>query len=179
MRKTLFLLLFSVYTPLASQAQGHLEIPRYEAGIQFDINHLDGVDLWGGGAGVRFHYNFSKHLALDSELTFRQHDIALVSGALLPTPGVIGQTTGLFGFRAGTRVEDSGFFAHARAGFLHFGSDNGATLLSRRIFPARSFFALNWERWSSPTGAPPLPPLQSGCRPFLRPVAWACVRAPL
>ena len=49
---------------------------------------------------------------------------------------MVGQTTGLFGLRAGKRVEDYGLFAHARAGFLHFATDKGVTLLTRNTVPA-------------------------------------------
>ena len=111
------------------------EVPRYEVGLQFDFNYLDGVGDWGGGFGGRFHYNFNEHFALDSQIIFRQHDVSVPMGTAVGT-GAIGQTTGLFGLRAGQRVQDIGFFLRARAGFLHFGSDNGVSLLSRNTFPA-------------------------------------------
>ncbi|HKV26131.1 MAG TPA: hypothetical protein VJN93_16165 [Candidatus Acidoferrum sp.] len=119
----------------AAKAQT-LDVPRYELGLQLDFNYLDGIGDWGGGSGVRFHYNFDEHLALDSELLYRQHGVTIFQNPLQPQTGAIGQTTGLFGLRAGQRVEEVGFFVHARAGFLHFGSDNGATLLTRHTVPA-------------------------------------------
>lgn len=85
-------------------------------------------------ASEGLHYNFNEHFALDSQIIFRQHDVSVPMGTAVGT-GAIGQTTGLFGLRAGQRVQDIGFFLHARAGFLHFGSDNGVSLLSRNTFP--------------------------------------------
>lgn len=103
--------------------------------MQADIHHLDGVGEWGGGLGFRFNYNFNEHIALDSELVYRQHDL-LASNGLTTQSAVVGQTTGLFGVRVGKRVEDYGFFAHAGAGFLHFGTDQGVALLTRNTVPA-------------------------------------------
>ena len=137
MRKGLFLLILSCAIPpkLLAQRYHFGEVPRYEVGLQFDFNYLDGVGDWGGGFGGRFHYNFNEHFALDSQIIFRQHDVSVPMGTAVGT-GAIGQTTGLFGLRAGQRVQDIGFFLRARAGFLHFGSDNGVSLLSRNTFPA-------------------------------------------
>jgi hypothetical protein len=96
---------------------------------------LSGVGDWGGGVGGRFHYNFDQHVSLDSELIYRQHNVASFNGTI-PFTGTVGQTTGLFGVRAGQRFDSDGIFFHARAGFLHFGTDQGVTLLSRTTFPA-------------------------------------------
>ncbi|HKW62521.1 MAG TPA: hypothetical protein VJN89_08260 [Candidatus Acidoferrum sp.] len=136
MRMVKFFMIFLCGIPSQLFAQRYYgpEVPRYEFGLQADIHHLDGVGEWGGGLGFRFNYNFNEHVALDSELIFRQHD--LVSSGLTSQSAVVGQTTGLFGIRAGKRVEDYGFFAHARAGFLHFGTDRGVTLLTRDTVPA-------------------------------------------
>lgn len=135
MRRTLFVVIFltGISPQLFAQRYYGSEVPRYEFGVQADIHYLDGVGEWGGGLGFRFNYNFTEHLALDSALIFRQHDL-LASNAT--KTAVVGQTTGLFGVRAGKRVEDYGFFAHARAGFMHFGTDNGVTLLTRNTVPA-------------------------------------------
>ena len=137
MRKAWFLLLLSCGAPPRGCAQQtrYLEIPRYEVGVQFDFNYLSHVGEWGGGFGARFHYNFNEHLGLDSQVTYRQHDISSVCGTSIRS-GVIGQTSGLFGLRAGQRVRDAGLFAEARAGFLHFSRDNGASLLTRDTVPA-------------------------------------------
>lgn len=134
-RVFLVILLCGISPPLFAQRYYDTELPRYEVGVQADIHHLDGVGEWGGGLGLRFDYNFNEHVALDAELVYRQHDLLAPNGVSTQSP-VVGQTTGLFGLRAGKRVEDYGFFANARAGFLHFGSDNGVTLLTRNTVPA-------------------------------------------
>lgn len=137
MRRAVFFAIFlcGISPQLFAQRYYDVEVPRYEVGVQADIHYLDGVRRWGGGLGFRFDYNFNEHIALDSELVFRQHDL-LASNGVTTQSAVVGQTTGLFGIRAGKRVEDYGFFAHARAGFLHFGTDQGVTLLSRNTVPA-------------------------------------------
>ena len=137
MRRAVFLgiLLFGIPPQLFAQTYYGPEVPRYEFGVQADIHHLDGVGEWGGGLGFRFNYNFNENIALDSELIYRQHDL-LASNGLTTRSAVVGQTTGLFGVRVGKRVEDYGFFAHAGAGFLHFGTDKGVALLSRNTVPA-------------------------------------------
>jgi hypothetical protein len=131
----LLALTFLVPQRLHAQWQHYEEVPRYEVGVQADITRLDGVGEWGGGIGGRFLYNFDQHFALDSELTYRQHDIATLAGTALGTT-VVGQTSGLFGIRAGQRTGDVGFFAQARAGFLHFGNSNGVSLLTKNTLPA-------------------------------------------
>jgi len=135
MRLALFSIVVLFCFPVAARSQGPLDVPRYEAGLQFDFNYLDGVGEWGGGFGARFHYNFDSHFAFDSELLYRQHNVSAFSGAT-PALATVGQTTGLFGLRVGQRSGEVGFFAHARAGFLHFGTDNGQTLLTRTTVPA-------------------------------------------
>lgn len=137
MRRAAFfaILLFGISPQLFAQRYYGEEVPRYEVGVQADLHYLNGVREWGGGLGFRFNYNFNEHIALDSELVFRQHDL-LASNGVGTQSAVVGQTTGLFGVRAGKRMEDYGFFAHAHAGFLHFGTDQGVTLLSRDTVPA-------------------------------------------
>jgi hypothetical protein len=137
MRRSVLLAVFLCGIPSRLLAQRYYgpEVPRYEIGMQADIHRLDGVGEWGGGLGFRFNYNFNEHVALDSELVYRQHDL-LASNGVTPQSPVVGQTAGLFGLRAGKRVEEYGLFAHARAGFLHFGTDKGVTLLTRNTVPA-------------------------------------------
>ena len=117
-------------------------------GSQFDFHYLEGVGDWGGGFGPRFHYNFNDHFALDSELTYRQHNVPAFSGTI-PTWLVIGQTTGLFGVRGGQRVQDFGLFVQARAGFLHFGSNQGVSLLTPNTVAACNVGGVI-ERYSGP-----------------------------
>lgn len=137
MRWALPLFVLSCYLSPALSAQGRYDygVPRVEIGAQFDINNLDGVGVWGGGFGVRFHYNFTEHVALDSSLTYRQHNLLAGPPPALVSPA-IGQTNGLFGARMGQRVDHYGFFAHARGGFVHFGSAHGVTLLTKNTVPA-------------------------------------------
>jgi hypothetical protein len=120
---------------LHAQSRQYTDVPRYELGVEANINYLDGVGEWGGGIGGRFHYNFDQHFALDSELTYRQHELLVLAGPSVAT-AVVGQTSGLFGIRAGQRDGDYGFFAEARAGFLHFSNNNGVSLLTRNTVPA-------------------------------------------
>jgi hypothetical protein len=135
MRLAMLLCVTAIFIPqgLRAQWQSYTETPRYELGLQVDVAYLNGVSDWGGGAGVRFHYNFDEHFALDSELTYRLHNV-FTSNAL--SSATVGQTSGLFGIRAGQRVRDVGFFAQARAGFLHFNNNNTASLLTRNTVPA-------------------------------------------
>jgi hypothetical protein len=150
MRMAAFFLVTIVLVPqtLHAQMRQNSDLPRYELGIEANINQLDGVGVWGGGIGGRFHYNFDQHFALDSELTYRQHDIATLSGLSLNT-AVVGQTSGLFGVRAGQRDGEYGFFAQARAGFLHFSNGNGASLLTRDTVPAFDVGG-SFERYHGP-----------------------------
>jgi hypothetical protein len=150
MRWPLLLLVCAILIPqgVHAQLQHYSDLPRYELGVQANINHLDGVEQWGGGIGGRFHYNFDQHFALDSELTYRQHDIATLSGLSLNT-AVVGQTSGLFGVRAGQRDGEYGFFAQARAGFLHFSNGNGTSLLTRNTVPAFDVGG-SFERYHGP-----------------------------
>ena len=137
MRRATALLIFlcGISPRVFAQRYYSLETPRYEVGVQADLHYLGEVGRWGGGLGFRFNYNFNEHTALDSELVFRQHDLLASNGGSTQS-AVIGQTTGLFGVRVGKRVEEYGFFAHARAGFLHFGTDKGVTLFTRNTVPA-------------------------------------------
>jgi hypothetical protein len=133
-RAALFLILLSLWSSKGVHGQGSLNIPRFETGLQLDVSYLDGVGNFGGGLGGRFDYNFTQHVAFDSEVLYRQQGVTTSSGSTL-VPGSISQTTGLFGIRAGQHEENVGFFFHARGGFLHFGNDNGVTLLSRNTVP--------------------------------------------
>jgi hypothetical protein len=136
MRRIVLLFIFVLLIAAKTYAQGrYSDLPRFEVGAQFDFNYLDAVNVWGGGFGVRFNYNFTEHVALDSSLTYRQHDLLAGTPPALVSP-VIGQTNALFGARVGQREDRYGFFAHARGGFVHFGSSEGVTLLTRNTVPA-------------------------------------------
>lgn len=118
MRKPAILLLLFSALPTYAPAQSSPDFRRYEVGAQFDVSYLSGVGDWGGGFGARLHYNFDEHFALDSELIFRQHDVASFNSTTA-FPGTVGQTTGLFGVRAGngSTVTDS-FFMLERDFFI-------------------------------------------------------------
>jgi hypothetical protein len=123
MRNAVFLLILACGTPpgVSAQRYSESEVPRYELGGQFSLVHIEGLSPT-LGVGASLHYNFNEHFALDSQFTF---------------PAGEGHTTFLTGVRAGRRVEDYGFFLHARGGFLHYITDTGAApLLSRNTFPA-------------------------------------------
>lgn len=111
---------------LASVPAAKSQVFRYEVGVQFNLSPMTEVG-GGGGFGATFHYNFNDHLALDSQLTYRRKTVR--------TSDDIGQTQFLTGIRAGQRIEDVGLFAHARAGFVHFGSVNGLSVVSRTTVP--------------------------------------------
>jgi hypothetical protein len=150
MRWPLLLLVCSILIPpgVHAQLQHYSDLPRYELGLQANIHYLDGVGEWGGGIGGRFHYNFNHHFALDSEFTYRQHDLLVLAGTS-PASRVVGQTSGLFGIRAGQRHGDVGIFAEARAGFLHFSNNNGVALLTQNTVPAFDIGG-SFERYLGP-----------------------------
>ncbi len=130
MRRALFvlILLCGAAPQLFAQRYSYQEVPRYELGVQFRLAHIERIsDALVGGA--RFHYNFNEHFALDSQLTF--------GPATTSAGGSGAQTALLVGVRAGQRVAGSGFFLHARGGFVHYSASNGGlALFSRDTFPA-------------------------------------------
>lgn len=129
MRKAVFLLILACGIPQGVFAQRYSdEVPHFELGGQLSLAHIARVsDTLGIGAS--FHYNFNEHYAFDSQLAF--------ADATSSAGGAGGQTKFLVGLRAGQRVEDSGFFLHARGGFLRYVADTGeGPLFSRNTFPA-------------------------------------------
>lgn len=135
MHKLVFVFLFLCLASIPGRliAQTYDTIPRFEAGLQLDLSSLGAVGFV-GGAGGRFHYNFTPHYALDTEITYHQQDASPDNNVVVP-PVTLGQTTALAGLRAGFREENVGAFFRARAGALHFASDHGAQLLSRSKVP--------------------------------------------
>ncbi|PYT92105.1 MAG: hypothetical protein DMG36_16325 [Acidobacteria bacterium] len=129
MRRAIFfaILLCGVPPNLFAQRYYDSELPRYELGLRLDLVNIHAAGAMVGG-GATFHYNFNGHLALDSQFAFGP---VTISGG-----NAGGHTTFLTGIRTGQRVEDSGFFIHARGGFLHYVNANGTSLLSRTSFPA-------------------------------------------
>jgi hypothetical protein len=120
---------------VSAQLLHYEEVPKFEVGVQTDFTYMDGVGVWGGGLGARFHYNFDEHFALDTQLTYREHNVSAFTGTQL-TSQTIGQTNGLFGLRVGQRAGDLGFFASARTGFIHFSQDSADAIVTRNNFPA-------------------------------------------
>lgn len=98
------------FSCLVSQAQNKTRddeerVPTYEIGGQ--IFSFGGNDLgFGWGAGSRFTYNLSEHVAFDSEVNF-----------FLPDEGPAYATQGLVGIKAGQRTKYLGIFAKVRPGF--------------------------------------------------------------
>ena len=132
--RTISSLLAVLCFPLGLGAQMRDSIPRLEAGLQLDFAGLGPVGLV-GGAGGRFHYNFSDHYALDTEITYHQQDVSPTNNFLAPAV-TLGQTNAFAGLRAGFREENVGAFFRVRGGVLHFDSAHGAQLLSRGKIPA-------------------------------------------
>ena len=80
-------------------------VPTYEIGGQ--IFAFGSKDLgYGWGAGNRFTYNLNNHVALESEVDF-----------FLPDEGPPTAVQGLFGVKAGQRIQNVGIFAKVRPGF--------------------------------------------------------------
>lgn len=137
MRKAVPLVVLIVLIPRALEAQHprNLDIPRYELGLQLDLNYLDQAGDLGGGGG-RFHYNFNNNFALDSQLTHRLQ-------------GEFGQTNLFCGLRAGQRIQNYGFFLRARPGLIHFGTAHGASYLTRNTIPTFDVGA-TFENYNGP-----------------------------
>ena len=128
-----FIMLFGFCLPIGLVAQTTESVPRFEAGLQLDFASLGPVGMV-GGAGGRFHYNFTSHYALDTEITYRQQNVSAANNFLAPSV-TLGQTNALAGLRAGFREENVGAFFRGRAGVLHFASNQNAQVLSRSNVP--------------------------------------------
>jgi hypothetical protein len=134
MRKLAFFIILASFVPAHVFAQALEAVPRLEVGFQGDVANVGALGAIGGG-GIRFHYNFNRHYAVDADITHRQQDVSPDNHFLLP-PVTLGETNGLVGLRAGAREQNVGAFFRGRAGVLHFDASNGAMLLSRRNVPA-------------------------------------------
>ena len=112
MRKTILIgvssMLLLCFSCLVTQAQTKTDdekVSTHEIGGQ--IFSFSSHDLGAGwGAGGRYSYNLSNHLAFDSEVNF-----------FLPDEGPAYATQGLFGIKAGKRTKHVGIFAKVRPGF--------------------------------------------------------------
>ena len=88
----------------------------FEIGAVMTGTHLHKIDETPTGAGARFLYNFTRHIALDTEFV----DYAEKSSAL-------------FGAKTGFRFDRFGVFGKGRLGFWHlsrsyFAADTGGVL---------------------------------------------------
>jgi len=102
-----FILIFiPVYAPAESPQ-------TYEIGLQVSGLHLHKIDETPVGLGVRFHYNLTRILAADAELTHYPENPS----------GNFGETAALAGFRGGKRFGRVGIFAKLRPGEMHFGGE--------------------------------------------------------
>ena len=86
---------------------------RYEVGVQLTGVHLHKIDEGAFGIGARFHYNLTPLIASDLEVTHYPEN----------SSGNFGETTVLFGVRAGKRFDRFGAFLKGRPGFIHFGGE--------------------------------------------------------
>jgi len=96
------MLVLLLSTALLTSAQ----TPKYEVGGQ--IFSFQGKEVgFGWGAGGRFTYNLTRHIAVDSELN-----------AFLDDEGGITMTQGFAGAKVGARNKIVGVFVKARPGFM-------------------------------------------------------------
>ena len=102
--------------------------PKIEVGLQFTALHLTDFQEGPVGIGGRIIYNFTNNFALDAEASHFPENPS----------GNFGETQGLFGMRAGKRMDTIGTFVKARPGFIQF--DGG--YFDKRLDKKR-FFALD------------------------------------
>jgi hypothetical protein len=85
----------------------------YEVGLQLTGVHLHKIDEAPFGIGARFHYNFTRFVSADGEITHYPENPS----------GNFGETATLAGIRAGKRLGRIGTFIKVRPGVMHFGGD--------------------------------------------------------
>jgi hypothetical protein len=95
---------------------GNLEMPRYEAGIQFTGIQLTGPITAGGlGVGAHFGYNFRPYVSFEADAN------AFRIGADGPNNNHTGEA--FFGPRFGYTFPDVGIYVKVLPGFIHFPKD--------------------------------------------------------
>jgi len=104
------LVLFLFSSESLAQTEEH---PFEVGGLVSTIDLRDSVAEKPLGFGGRFTYNFTKNLALDSEVSHYPEN---------PSNNY-GQTVALVGVRAGARTKDFGIFGKLRPGVVHFGGE--------------------------------------------------------
>jgi hypothetical protein len=106
--------------PFALSAQTS-EVQKIEVGVQFTT--ITKPDFNGGstepGVGARFTFNFNRSVAFEAVGNYFPHSCRFCGGNLGDNSGIIEQ--GLFGIKAGKRLEKWGIFAKARPGVIRFG----------------------------------------------------------
>src|SRR5215467_5949778 len=98
---------------------------RFEAGLVVTGAHLHKINEKPLGLGGRFFFDLTPHAALDFEVTDYPEDPS----------GNFGETTILFGGKAGSRFDRFGVFGKARAGMIHFGGSAFDLRLERKTVP--------------------------------------------
>lgn len=106
----------------AIRAQG--DAPKIEAGVQFIGLRLKDFQEGPVGIGGRFIYNLTDNLAIDVEVSHFPENPS----------GNFGETQGLFGVRAGKRMDKIGAFVKARPGFINLGGGFFDSRLDKKRF---------------------------------------------
>jgi hypothetical protein len=101
------------------------EAQKNQIGIQVSGMHLHKIDEAPIGVGARYNYNFLPLLATDFEVSHYPEN----------SSGNFGETTALFGIRAGVRIDRVGVFLKARPGVIHFGGEYFVQRLDQRTHP--------------------------------------------
>ena len=89
------------------------EHPIEVGGLVTAIDLRDTIGEKPLGVGGRFTYNFTKNIAVDSEVSYFPENGS----------GDFGETIALVGVKAGARSEKFGAFAKIRPGIVHFGGN--------------------------------------------------------
>lgn len=118
MQKKTLVMLFAITLMVclnrsAARAQSD-DVPKFELGghtTVIDLRALGEVEA--GGPGARFTYNFTRHIALDTEVNVLTKQVTAGGRKI----------QGQFGIKAGARKEKVGVFAKIRPGFMRFESD--------------------------------------------------------
>ena len=98
----------------AQQVKPSDELPKYEIGAEFTTLTLNESQTH-PGAGARFTYNWTRHIALEGAGYFSPGKCDTCDGEIT---GHI--TEGLFGVKAGQRFKRFGVFGKVRPGFIRF-----------------------------------------------------------
>jgi hypothetical protein len=92
---------------------GNVTAQTQDIGIQLNVIRLHNLNEAPFGIGGRWTHRVASVFAIDTELTHYPENPS----------GNFGETTALFGIRAGKRFERNAIFAKARPGVIHFGGE--------------------------------------------------------